>query len=60
VSGLTSPTRNIASGPPRITLTVPAKNNVSAFGPSRAIAGISIARVRRMSVAGSRKRLATK
>ena len=49
-----------AIGPPIITLTVPAKNMVRALGPSRSVAGRSMASVRSTSVAGSRYREAMK
>ncbi len=54
VSGLMKLQITIASGPPISTPSVPVKNMMSAFGPSRTIAGMSMARVSRISVAGSR------
>jgi hypothetical protein len=49
-----------AMGPPMTTLSAAAKNMMSAFGPSRSVAGKSIASVSRTNVAGSRYRDAMK
>ena len=59
-SGKKFVTTNKATGPPRMTPSVPVRNMISAFGPRLRMALKSILKQRRISEAGNKYRDATK